>query len=143
MAPRRHPEASSVTPEHPNRALARRFWEATAAGDSAAIVALLSPDIVWRSHGDHPFAGEHHGPEKVLSYLARLGETVDELRSEVRDIFTSVRGAVIHYQVSARRGPKRLENDTLLILRIDADRIFDATVVPVSQRKSNEFWRLE
>ena len=143
MAPRRHPEASGVTPEHPNRAVARRFWEAAAEGDAAAVVALLSPDIVWRTYGDHPLAGEHHGPEKVLSFLARLGETVDELRSEVRDIFTSERGAVIHFQVSARRGPKRLETETMLILTIEADRILEATVVTTNQRISNEFWRLE
>ena len=87
MARRRNPEETGTTPEHSNRVVARRFWEATAAGDPETILALFSPDIVWRAHGDNPIAGEYHGPEKVLGYMARLGETVDELRDELDDIF--------------------------------------------------------
>ncbi len=123
--------------------MARRFWEATAAGDPETILALFSPDIVWRAHGDSPIAGEYHGPEKVLGYMARLGETVDELRDELDDIFVSDRGAVIHYHASARRGPKRLDNEYVMILGIEAGRILKVTVVPADQRLSNAFWRLE
>ena len=143
MAPRRSPEGTGTTPEHPNRVVARRFWDATAAGDPETILTLFSPDIVWRAHGDNPMAGEYHGPEKVLSYMARLGETVDELRDELDDIFVSERGAVIHYHVSARRGPKRLDNDFLMILGIEAERILEVTVVPTDHRRSDAFWRLE
>ena len=120
MAPQRNPEGTASAPEHPNRAVARRFWEAAAAGDAR----FLTQD---RSRFD----------------LARLGETVDELRSELSEIFTSERGAVIHYRVSARRGLKRIDNELLMILIIEAGRILEATMVPADQRKSNEFWRLE
>ncbi len=143
MAPRRNPEETGSTPEHSNRVVARRFWEATAAGDPETILALFSPDIVWRTHGDNPISGEYHSPEKVLGYMARLGETVDELRDELDDIFVSDRGAVIHYHVSARRGPKRLNNEYVMILGIEAGRILKVTVVPADQRRSNAFWRLE
>ncbi len=143
MAPRRNPEGTSATPEHANRVVARRFWQASAAGDPEAILALFSPDIVWRAHGDNPIAGEYRGPEKVMGYMARLGETVDELRSDLDDIFVSDRGAVIHYHVSARRGPKRLDNEYVMILSIEAGRILEVTVVPTDQRPSDAFWRLE
>ncbi len=143
MAPQRSPEGTDNTLEHSNRAVALRFWEALAEGDPDAVVALLSPDIVWRAHGDNPVAGEYRGPEKVLDYLARLGETVDELCSVLQDIFASERGAVIHYRVSARRGPKRLDNEFVMVLGIEAGRILDVTLVPADQRRSTAFWRLE
>lgn len=143
MAPRRHPEGSGAAPEHPNRAVARRFWEATAAGDPELIVSILSPDVVWRVHGEHSLAGEYHGPAKVLDYLARLGELVDELRSDLLDIYTSERGAVIQHRTTGRRGPKHLENDVFTILAVDGGRIVEGVVVAADQRISNEFWRLE
>ncbi len=143
MAPRRNPEGTGAAPGHPNRVVARRFWEAAAAGDPEAILALFSPDTVWRALGDNPIAGEYHGPEKVLGYMARLGETVDELRSDLDDIFVSDRGAVIRYHVAARRGPKRLDGDYVMILVIEAGRILEVTVVPSDQQQSNAFWRLE
>ena len=143
MAPHRIPEGISTAREYRNRLVARRFWQATAAGDPETILSLFSPNVVWRTHGDNPMAGEHHGSEKVLSYMARLGETVDDLHSNLDDIFVSGRGAVIHYHVSARRGPKRLDNEYLMILSIEAERILEVTVVPTDHRRSDAFWRLE
>ena len=126
-----------------DRAMARRLWEAIAEGDADRLAACLSPEIVWRSHGSHPLAGEYHGLEKVLGYLARIGETVDELRSDVVDIFVSERGAVIRYRAQAQRGPKRYDNEVLLVLSIADERVVEATVVPVDQQKSGEFWRFD
>jgi ketosteroid isomerase-like protein len=143
MAPQRTPEGISTTLEYRNRLLARRFWLATAEGDPETILGMFSPNIVWRTYGDNPMAGEQHGPEKVLDYMARLGETVEELHSNLDDIFVSGRGAVIHYHVSARRGPKRLDNAYLMILSIEAERILEVTVVPTDQRRGDAFWRLE
>ena len=143
MAPRRHPAASGVTPEHPNRVLARRFWEAMAAGDSELVASTLSSDVVWRVHGKHPLAGEYDGPAKVLDYLARLGESVDELDSTLLDIYSSERGAVIQHRARGRRGPKRLDNEIFTIVVVEAGRIVEGVVVPADQHASNEFWRLE
>ena len=143
MAPRRHPEASGAAPEHPNRALARRFWEAMAAGDSELVASTLSSDAVWLVHGEHPLAGKYEGPAKVLDFLARLGESVDELDSTLLDIYSSERGAVIRHRVRGRRGPKRLDNEIFTIVAVEAGRIVKGVVVPADQRISNEFWRLE
>ena len=128
---------------HPNAVVARRMWESFGAGDVEGLEQVLAPDVLWRAYGSNPYTGEVKGLRQMLNHLARSGETVDELRSEVREIFAGEGGAVIWATTDAARGPKVLHVDYLLLLRIAEGRVYEVSSVPMDQRHNDEFWRLQ
>lgn len=128
---------------HPNARFARRLWEAFCDGDVSLLEELLAPDVVWYSHGRNPYSGEVKGVGPSLEMIARSAESVDELRSELVEIFAGDSGAVIWIRSHAERGPVTLDGDYLLLLRIAAGRAFEVSTVPVDQRRSDDFWRLQ
>jgi ketosteroid isomerase-like protein len=127
-------------PNHPNFEFATALWDAVAQGDSLAVRALLAEDVVWHAGGSHPLSGEFRGRDAVIDYLARVGETADELSTELTDIFVNDRGAVVVYHLSARRELKRLETDLFLELEIRDSSLKRARSVSFDQVASNEFW---
>lgn len=132
-----------MTPARTHTLVARRLWEAFSDADVELLRELLTPDVVWRTCGENPFTGEAKGVDETLELLARSGEGVDELRSNVRQIYGSADGAVIWASLSAERGPKSLRVDFLMLLRIAEGRVYSVSSVPVDQRRNDEFWRLQ
>jgi ketosteroid isomerase-like protein len=126
--------------DHPHLAVARNLWATIADGDAEAVRALLCDNVVWRSVGLNPLSGTYEGPDELLDYLARVGESVDELTSRMSDVMVSEAGAIICYRVTARRPSKELEMDYLLRLGIRDGRIAECLLVPVDQRKNDDFW---
>ena len=90
-------------PDHPNTEFATTLWDAVALGDADSVRGLLADDVVWQAGGHHALSGMFEGPDAVLDYLARVGESTDELSTELIDIFANDRGAVVVYHLSARR----------------------------------------
>lgn len=128
--------------EHPNVEIARRVWEAVASGDAERIAAFYAPDAVVRGYGtEGPLVGEFKGIAEILDCLARLGEGVDDLRSEVLEIYPGDSGAVIRYRSRATRGGKQIDMQYLYVLTIEAGRITRAVQIPTDQRRHDEFWR--
>ena len=127
-------------PDHPHLTLARALWAATADGDAEALRLLFHADVQWRAVGLNPLSGLYHGPEEVLHYLAKVGESSDQFTSRFESVYVNDEGAVIVYHVSARRGVKTLEMDYLLRLEVRNGRITQATMIPLDQRENDEFW---
>ena len=128
--------------EHPNAALMRRLWEAGAIGDADTICDIYAPDVVLRAHGaSGPLVGEYKGIAEVLDYLARTGEIVEDFRAELLAIYPSDSGAVIRYRSVAEGGGKHLDMEYLYEVAIARGRIVRATLVPIDQRRNDEFWR--
>jgi ketosteroid isomerase-like protein len=125
---------------HPNTLLARELWSATAEGDADALGRLFAKDIVWRTTGDNPLAGEIHGPEAVLSYLATVGEVADDFCSTLDSIYVNDDGVVIYFHISATRGEKKLEVDYLLLFRLEDGQAVSALMTPVDQQANDAFW---
>lgn len=131
-----------MSAEHPHLSLVRRLWDAGARGDAEAFYDLYAPDALLRAHGaSGPMAGEFKGITEILDYLARAGELVDDLRSEILDIYTSEEGAVIRYRTLATRGDRHLDLQYLYVLSIQRGRIVAASLIPADQRCNDEFWR--
>ncbi len=130
-----------MTPDHHNARVASRLWEAIARGDAEAFLAVTSPDVVWRTRGEHPFAVETKGPAAALEFLANAGDAVDDLRLQVLDIFTSDRGAIVHYAMDAHRGPRTIAGELYLRLRIEGDRVAEAELIAADAASNDAFWR--
>jgi len=131
------------TSSHPNAEIARRLWQATAKGEAEIIRSLLAPDVAWHTRSSGDLSGSIQGPDAVIDLLARSGELVESLRSDLIDIFVSDHGAVLYYRVSADRGPASIETEMVLQLRIRADVVVHATAVPVQSSEADSFWRAQ
>jgi ketosteroid isomerase-like protein len=63
-----------------NVALVRSIYDAFAAGDVAAVVGAMSPDMVWNEAENFPYAdgNPYRGPDAILGgVFARLGSEWD------------------------------------------------------------------
>ena len=60
-----------------NAEIIRSGYEAFAAGDVPAVLAIFSDDISWRIPGRNPLAGTYTGPDEVLGFFQGLGERSD------------------------------------------------------------------
>lgn len=134
-----HSRATTAT-GHPNAAIARDLWIATSESDEAGIRRLLAPDVEWRTFTSGSLAGSLRGADAVLDLLARSGEIVDSLTSDLIDIYASDDGAVTHYRVSAHLGPRHLETQAMLVMRIRSGQIVSAFAVPVDAQANDTFW---
>jgi len=126
--------------EHPNLTVAKELWSAAAEGDAEGVSRLLDPEVVWTSTGRNPLSGIWRGPGGVLEYLARIGDSAEQLLSTLDSVFVNDEGAVIAYHTTARRGPKMLEMDYLLVLRIRGGRVRTGLMVAADQHVNDEFW---
>lgn len=123
-----------------NGEIARALWQAAAESDRDSIRSLLSPDVVFSTLASGDLSGAIRGPDAVLDLLARSGELVEELRSELVDVYTSEEGAVIQYRLQAEREVSSLDTQALLVLRIEDGAVVNACAVPVEMSKSDSFW---
>lgn len=125
-----------------NAAVARKLWDAASTGDPSAVLAF-HPKIVWKVWGHGANAGEHHGLDEVLQFLARANDFFDDVRSELIDILSSQRGAVILYRNIMTRGHKRLDRPYSLWLRIEEGVVVEASAVPFEDAGDAAFWRVD
>ncbi len=125
--------------QHPHEVLAHRVWQAFSEGDASALQELLAPDLVWRTHTEGR-AEEFKGFHDALAGIARAAEGVDEMRSELCDVYSNDRGAVVWSTTHARRGEQILHSDYLIVLRVAGGRVAEVTAIPFDQRRTHHFW---
>ena len=126
--------------EHPHLALALSLWQATSESDVARLEQLLDPAVRWSFLDSGALEGEIKGVDEVISTLARSGELVDDLCSELLDAYASDHGAVLFYRVEASRGLRSLSTDVLLQLDIAAGRVVAGRAMPLRSEESRHFW---
>jgi len=126
--------------EHPHLDLALGLWQATSESDVARLKRILDPSVTWSISDSGALDGEAHGVEDVIAALARSGELVDDLCIDLIDVYASDRGAVLHYQFDAWRGPQTLHTDMLLKIDIRDGRVVAGRVTPMRPQASRRFW---
>lgn len=118
------------------------MWDATSRGDADGLRALLSPRVCWRAPGPGALGGTYRGPDAVVDLLARAGEQVDGLCSNLIEVFASDQGAILRYRMTARRGLQSLETEVLLRLSIDHDQLTEIQSVSTDPGRERAFWRV-
>ena len=58
--------------EHPNAIAYRQTADAFRSGDQARLASYIDEQVVWHVPGTHDMAGDIHGREALLAWLARL-----------------------------------------------------------------------
>jgi len=122
------------------RELAGRAWQAVSSGDIAAVEALCSEQIVWHASGRGSHAGDHHGREGVLAYLAGVGEDVLRFDASLEDVLVGDHTAAIVLRASGRRDTRALDAIYVVLLRFEGDRIAEAWSIPQDQHAVDAFW---
>jgi len=122
-----------------NVEVAKRIWMAAAEGDAKALEEVLSEKIVWRVHGHGILGGEHLGRDGVIGVLSDFADQVDDLRLSLNDVYSSALGAVISYDLWARRGASVIEQQVLVRLQIEDGLVLECDAVAVDQAEMELF----
>lgn len=128
---------------HPHFAIARRLWDAIALGDGELLSEVLSEKSVWRMLGRSTLAGTYVGVDAIFDFLARVGESTDDLQSDVSDIYVSEAGGVIRYRVRALRGVQTLDSEQLFVFHVEDGVIDEAFLAPVDPYAYDRFFVLQ
>jgi ketosteroid isomerase-like protein len=124
----------------PHVELARLVWDATARGDVDTLLQAYAPDVVLRVRGRNPRSGEFKGSTALLEQFAHSAELVDDLRSDLLEIYSSRDGALIRYRFQATRGEHHLDTESHLSFRVAGDLIYEVEIVPADQERTDAFW---
>jgi ketosteroid isomerase-like protein len=82
-----HPTAPTT---RSNAQILRSAYDAFAAGDVPAVLAVFSEDITWHISGRSPIAGDNTGHDEVVGFFQDLGERSNgTFRLAVLDILDS------------------------------------------------------
>ena len=101
-------------------ALLRSGYDAFAAGDVPAVLALFSEDITWHIAGRSPVSGDYTGHDEVLSFFGALGERSNgTFALDVQHILDSGDGTVVALVTeSAERNGKELRVPAVHVWRM-------------------------
>jgi ketosteroid isomerase-like protein len=126
--------------EHPNAKLAKTAWSATSAGDVGALSRVCTPDVVWHASGRGWRAGDYRGREAVFEYLASLGESADRFDSRFDHVLVGDDRAAVLFHATGRRGKQTLDNDYVLLFRIEEGLIAEVWSIAWDQQADDDFW---
>jgi hypothetical protein len=129
-----------VIPDHPHALLAKVVWEAVSAGDVDALKELCAEDLVWHASGRGPRSGSHRGRDRVIDYLASIGEAAERFDSTLEDILVGSDLVSVLFRVSGAREGRDLDTGFILLFRIEDSRLAEVWAVPRDQYALDEFW---
>src|SRR5262245_25467706 len=96
------PTTSATTAAQANEALVRTLIDEFLRGDLAAVRTHFAADAVWQLPGRGTLAGEYHGPDAIVGFLARAFElSGGTLHLDVIDVMASDRGGSHVQRVTA------------------------------------------
>jgi uncharacterized protein len=123
-------------------AVARRYVEATAAEDFAAVDALFAEDIVWHQPGNNQLSGTHRGKAAVNEVMGRtmaVSEGTFDLAVTGAPMIDGAMFAVpVHF--SAKRQGAELSMNGVDVLRVDGDKIVEVWLFSDVQDDEDAFW---
>jgi ketosteroid isomerase-like protein len=112
-----------------NLAVVRRGFEAFAAGDMEAMKTIVAPNGHWHEPPNNLFGGDFSGQQAILEYFSRLArETSGTMKATPLAMAAAGDRVFVLNHLSAKRGDKTLESDTVDVFTL-ADGVVIDTVV--------------
>ncbi|MGI5292074.1 nuclear transport factor 2 family protein [Nonomuraea polychroma] len=122
--------------------VARRYTEAMAAKDFAAVANLFADDIVWHQPGNHRFAGTYRGRDAVNNaigaQMAATEGTLDVALTGEPMVNDTLAAFAVHF--SAKRNGAEMSMDGVDVLRIEGDKIAEVWLFSDLQQAEDDFW---
>jgi hypothetical protein len=102
---------------------------------------LWSPNVVWHatSRGT-PWSGDHKGPDAILDFLARIGESVERFDVSLEDILVSESRFAYVMQIQAERGARTLDVTYQLTARVEDGLVSEVWTTPLDPGRLRAFW---
>jgi ketosteroid isomerase-like protein len=127
-------------PKGHNENMAWRAWRAVSEADIDTLREIWSEKILWHATGKNPWAGSYEGPNAVLDYLARVGESVDIFDASLDDVLTSDDRIALVFHVHTERGNRRLDLSYSLLARLENGEVAEVWTTPLNPEALEQFW---
>jgi uncharacterized protein len=125
---------------HPNAELARKGFEAFAAGDVAAMDQLFADDAKWHFPGKGPACGDFEGKEAIFGSFAGIPQATDSFAQEIHAILADDEHVVALVKTTAVAGGKTLRYDSVFVFHVSGGKMTEGWVTPVDQATFDAFW---
>ena len=123
-----------------NAALLRRVLDAFKEGDMETVRGAFAEDAVWHLPGKSQLAGDHQGPDAIVSLIERAVELSEgTFQLELLDVMASEDHGVVWQRTTAERGGKTLDQVEALVNRIRDGKIAEVWHRP-EQYALDEFY---
>jgi len=125
---------------HPNEEIARSATEALSKGDMETFLSLHTDDIVVHFPGRGPMAGDYRGKDGVAKLFQQQTQILDAPPEvENHDILASDDHVVLLDKTRVTRGGKILEQDQVVVMHIEGERIAEVWLQFTDQQAVDEF----
>jgi hypothetical protein len=128
----------SPTPDGGLYAVVKRYADAWAANDLAAIVGSYHDDVVFHYFGRGPLAGVHRGKSACLAVLKQVREKTNRRLVSIKDVLVGERfGLVVAVERFERNG-SAVEIERLLKYTVRDGKLAECWVYDEDQRLVDE-----
>ena len=113
-----------------------------AGGDDTPLREVLTEDVEWHVPGDNAIAGDYHGLDEVLGYMARRRDLANRtFRMHPGDVLTGEGDRVaVLTDGTATIGGRERRWSTVGLYRIRAGRIAACWLLPLDPAAFDEIW---
>jgi ketosteroid isomerase-like protein len=125
-----------------NAEILRTGYEAFAAGDVPAVLAIFSEDIAWRVPGRNPLSGDYTGHDAVLGFFQALGERSNgTFALDVNDILDNGEDKVVAVVTeTAERKGARLASLSVHLWHFEDGKATSFQALMNDNYEVDEFW---
>lgn len=134
-------DGTAIAAGQPAVALLARAYEAFAAGDIPAVLALFAADIDWRVPGASDIAGHYRGRDAVAGFFGRLAQrSRGSFRLDVHDIIGSGDRVVALVTEHAEAGGARMAARASHVWRVAGGEVAEFAGYYHDQAAVDAFW---
>jgi uncharacterized protein len=127
--------------QHHNVKLVRRGYDCFANGDVEGLREIMAPDIVWHEPGRSPLAGDHKGPDGVLTFFAQLEErSGGTFEVDVVDTVADAERVVVFQRERAERAGQAIDLLAAVDFEIHYGKITEVSVFHSDTCRFDEFF---
>lgn len=125
-----------------SRDVVGQYGAALAAGDMAALTAVLHQDVIWHQPGENVLSGDHVGPDGIVGHLGRFMERSNGT-FRLETLAVTEAGNLVATTVrftASRPGLPDLDQHGVDVFRIEGDRIAEVWLMGEDQAVEDAFW---
>lgn len=125
-----------------NAELLRSGYEAFAAGDVPAVLAIFSEDIAWHIPGRNPLSGDYTGHDEVLGFFQALVERSNgTFAIDVHDILDNGEDKVVVLVThNGQRNDKQMSVAAVHVWRVQDGKATSHQSIVADDYETDEFW---
>lgn len=127
--------------EHPNVALVRQGFAASADGDTQTLSELMAADVVWHSPGRNQISGTYHGVAEIMGYFGKFAALCQgQFQVELLDVLANDHRAIALTRDTATRNGVTLSWEGGVVFHLQDGMLIEAWAFNYDQHQVDAFW---